>query len=71
MRDDLNDAMRHVKDAARSSLMAVRTFVDFALNKLDGNDTPADRTAPAAEAQPDDAPGDAPRDEPPPPAHSG
>jgi hypothetical protein len=39
-RNELNDAREHVKDAVRASLMAVRNVVDFALSKLDGEDTP-------------------------------
>lgn len=56
MRDELNDAKQHVKEAARASLMAVRTVVDFALSKLDG-DVPTRH---------DDA---RPSGEPPPPPH--
>ena len=40
MRDELHDAKRHAKDAARATLMAMRNVVDFALSKLDGDDAP-------------------------------
>jgi hypothetical protein len=43
MRDELNDVKQHAKEAVRSTLMAMRTAVDFALNKLDGDeDAPKD-----------------------------
>jgi hypothetical protein len=57
MRGDFDDAKRHAKDAVRASLMAVRSAVDFVLEKLDGE--------PAKEP----APGGTPRDEAPPPSH--
>lgn len=44
MPKDLNDVKQHAKDAARSSLLAVRTAVDFALGKLEAAD--AESSAP-------------------------
>lgn len=41
MSNDLNDVKQHAKDAARSSLLAVRTAVDFALGKLGAADAEA------------------------------
>ena len=40
MRDELNEAKQQMKEAARASLMAVRTMVDFALSKLDDEAPP-------------------------------
>jgi hypothetical protein len=57
MRDDFNDVKQHAKEAARSTLMAVRSAVDFVLEKLDGEPEqkpPSDGT---------------PNDEAPPPSH--
>ena len=60
MRDELHDVKQHAKEAMRSTLMAMRTAVDFALNKLDGEDdagTGASNAAPTnAERAHDDAP---------------
>jgi hypothetical protein len=56
MRDDLNDAMRLTKDAARSSLLALRSLVDLALNKLDGDDEPKPQDATASAPPSDETP---------------
>lgn len=62
MRDELNDVKQHAKEAVRSTLMAMRTAVDFALSKLDGDeDVPKD-----SRGEPQDA---AMRNDQPPPAH--
>jgi hypothetical protein len=57
-RNDLTDAIRLTKDAARSSLLALRSLVDLALDKLDGDDDARQQDAHTS------AP---PADEPPPP----
>lgn len=40
MRDEFKEAKQHAREAARASLLAVRSAVDFVLNKLDGDGEP-------------------------------
>jgi hypothetical protein len=62
MRDDLNEVKQHAREAARSTLMAMRSAVDFVLNKLDGDGEPvkgdpADRMTPTGTPDtPDETP---------------
>jgi hypothetical protein len=48
LKNDLNDAMRHGREAARSMLKAMRGALDVAINALDRDDAP--------KAPPPDAP---------------
>lgn len=63
MRDELNDVKQHAKEAMRSTLMAMRTAVDFALSKLDGEPEPP-KSGEAGRSPASD-----PADEAPPPAN--
>jgi hypothetical protein len=52
-RAELHEAKAHAKEAARSTLLAMRSALDFALNKL-GDDTPGiKRDTGDAEPSPD------------------
>jgi hypothetical protein len=57
-RDELREAQTHLKIAARSTLIAVRSVVEFALNKLDGDDGKGRADAEAARSDADDARGE-------------
>lgn len=42
LRTELHEARDHAKEAARATLLAVRSAIDFAINKLDPGEHPAD-----------------------------
>lgn len=61
MRDDFKEVKQHAREAARSTLMAMRSAVDFVLSKLDGDGEPA-RGDPADRMTPDETSPPPPRD---------
>jgi len=55
MRDEFKEAKQHAREAARASLLAIRSAVDFVLNKLDGDGEPV-KGDPADRMTPDETP---------------
>jgi hypothetical protein len=55
LRSDLHDAKVHAKEAARATLLAMRSAIDFAIDKVGGAPEPSyqrEPHAPAASAPP-------------------
>ena len=65
LKNDLNDAMKHGRDAARSVLKAMRDAIDVAINAIDRDDDPSAAAEGSTQQRPPGAGSDAP-----PPARS-
>jgi hypothetical protein len=63
LKDDLNEAKGHAKEAARATLLAMRKGIDFAIDKLGSEDEPreaGEQASPGAAPAPSESPGGAP-----------